>query len=187
MMRTTAAFRDIAVVVGVLALGMACGPQPGEGAVDGDPQDSPEVAARKGGGSGGGKDPVVVPPSPSVVLAFAAAAPAGAFEPIVSATIMDTATLYVVADWKNAPSGAAERLDVLMPGGALYASLELPIGETDRGDVQFQVLEDGTRRVTYLLQVWGTPIESYQMTGPWSARVTLVGGTATATAGVTLE
>jgi len=125
--------------------------------------------------------------APSVTLAFAAAAPAGSFDPLASTTIQDTATLYVVADWKNLPAGAAERLDVLMPGGALYASLELPVGETTRGDVQFQLLADGTRRVTYLLQVWGTPIESYQITGPWSASVTLVGGTAGATASVVLE
>lgn len=125
--------------------------------------------------------------APAVTIAFAAAAPAGSFDPLASASIQDTRILYVVADWKDLPAGAAERLDILMPGGALYASLELPIGETQRGDLQFQVLEDGTRRVTYLLQVWGTPIESYQITGPWSASVTLVGGTASASAGITLQ
>jgi hypothetical protein len=141
-------------------------------------------------GTPGAPGTVLVPDeaAPSVTLAFAAAAPTGSFDPLASAVLHDTATLYVVADWKNLPAGAAaQRLDVLMPGGALYAGLELPVGETARGDVQFRTLEDGTRRVTYLLQVWGTPIESYQITGPWSARVTLVGGTASATAGVTLE
>lgn len=141
-------------------------------------------------GTPGAPGTVLVPDdaAPSVTVAFAATAPAGSFDPLTAATIFDTATLYVVADWKDLPAGAAaQRLDVLMPGGALYASLELPVAETGRGDVQFRTLEDGTRRVTYLLQVWGTPIESYQITGPWSVRVTLVGGSATASASVALE
>jgi len=128
------------------------------------------------------------PPTSSVRLGFAATAPsATTFEPLAQASIDATPTLYVVADWNGVAADAVERLDVFMPGGALYASLDLPIAATTRGDLQFQVLGDGTRRLTYLLQVWGTPIESYRMTGSWSARASLVGGSASATASVVLE
>ncbi|HYD43099.1 MAG TPA: hypothetical protein VEB43_19860 [Anaeromyxobacter sp.] len=140
-------------------------------------------------GTPGAPGTVLVPDdaAPSVTLTFAALEPAGAVEGLASAAIDDTPTLYVVAEWKGVPAGAVERLVVAMPGGAVYASLELPVGETERGDVRFQVLEDGTRRLTFLLHVWGTPIESLRMTGAWTATATLVGGTATATASVTLE
>jgi len=174
MMRANVAPRSFGSIgsVAAVALLLACG------------GDLAEVA-----GTPGGPGTVLEPgdSSPSVSLAFAAAVPAGAFEPLMVAALQETATLYVVADWKNVPAGAVERLDVVMPGGALYASLELPLAETERGDLRFEVLEDGTRRLTFLLPVWGTPIESYGITGTWSATATLVGGTATASASIELE
>lgn len=129
----------------------------------------------------------VVEPAPSVTIAIATAAPATDLTPVASAAIDDTATLYLVTDWKNLPPGAVARLDVRMPGGVPYSSLEIPVGETERGDVRFQVLEDGTRRLSFLLQIWGTPIELQRMTGSWSATATLVGGDASASASVGLE
>jgi hypothetical protein len=125
--------------------------------------------------------------SPSVSLAFSAGVPGGAVEALSQASIDDTATLYVVADWKNIPANGAEQLDLYLPNGTLYASLELPIAATERGDLAFEVLGDGTRRLTFSLHVWGTPIESLRMAGTWTAVVSLVGGAATASAYVVLR
>ena len=188
MMRTTAAFRDIAVVVGVLALGMACGPQAGEGALHGDPQDSTESAARKGGGSGGGDTtPVVTPSTASVVLAFATSAPGDVFVPVSSVSLDAVPTVYVVADWKDLSGEATEQLEIVTPSGTLYAGLEIPIASSTRGDVQYRVLADGTRRVVYLLRLWGTAIERQRRTGQWTATVQLKGGTAAATSSFMLQ
>ena len=95
--------------------------------------------------------------------------------------------MYVVADWKAIPSDAHEQLELRAPDGAVYASLDLAISAAKRGDVDFRVLDDGTTRLTYRLAIWGTQIESMPLTGAWIARVTLVGGNASATAGLELR
>lgn len=186
MMRSSLASTSFGKLAFLAALTLAsgCGGDPSEGA--GEPGDLELQAMTQEADLAGPAAKPPRPPVPSVTLAFADFLPTGAFDPLVEATIWDTAILYIVADWKNVADTASERLDIQMPGGALYAGMDLPIAETTRGDLDYQVLADGTKRLTYFLYVWGTPIEFYNMTGLWTATATLVNGTATDTATVTL-
>jgi hypothetical protein len=123
------------------------------------------------------------PTGETVVLAIAASAPGTSFTPVTEVSIEESSAVYVVADWKSdVPADAHERLDLRSPDGAAYASLDLSIAAATRGDVTYRVLDDGTRRLAFRLAVWGTQIESLPLTGTWSATVSLVGGSATATA-----
>lgn len=125
------------------------------------------------------------PAAPTVGVTFAAL-PTGTLTPVADASIFDTAELWIVAEWKDAPADGAEQVVITTPQGTLYQSTEISFAETARGDVRIQVLADGTRRVALALQIWGTSIEQLSRTGTWSAAVTLVGGETGGTTSVEL-
>lgn len=137
-------------------------------------------------------DPVVTTPAPAespaapaLAVAFAAAL-GDPLAAVSQASIHDTPLLYVVADWTGVGADAAEQVVIRTPRGTVFASMQISFTEDQRGDVIVQVLPDGTRRVAYALQIWGTSIEQLSRTGDWSAQVSLVGGDLGATTRVTL-
>lgn len=65
-----------------------------------------------------------------------------------------------------APGPHRLRLDVLAPGGTLYAQMPVSV----------EAGPDGQGVTTQTLQVGGTPIERYRQTGAWSFRLAAAGG-----------
>ena len=124
---------------------------------------------------------------PAVALGFATELPAGDYTPAAEAAIADTPSLWVVADWSGVTPDQSERLELVSPEGSVYYAQEIPFADTDTSLVHAAALPDGTRRAAFQLLIWGTTIESYADVGTWTARATLVGGSASAEASVVLR
>jgi hypothetical protein len=132
-------------------------------------------------------DPSVPPSTPSVVVAFTDTVPTGTLEPVTHATIAQTESLYVVADWKDAPAGLTAIVVIVSPEGTAYLQQMVPLADGSSGLVSVTTLADGVRRVVAKLPVWGTTIESYQRTGIWNASVSLQGTEVSGTAQLDLQ
>lgn len=128
--------------------------------------------------------PPVEPAAPSVSVTFAVAADDGALQPATSASLLATPTMFVVADWKDLPADAAEQLALIAPSGSVYASTSFAL--VDGQGAAVETLSDGTVRATYRVEIWGTSIAQYRRTGIWTATVSLVDGTANASATIDL-
>lgn len=124
------------------------------------------------------------PASPSVSVRFAVAAQDGSLQPATTTSILATAAMYVVADWRDLPADAVEQLALIAPSGSLYLSPSFSLA--DGQGATLEALADGTVRATYRVGIWGTSIASYRRTGSWTATASLVGGTATAAATIDL-
>ncbi len=127
-------------------------------------------------------NPPVVPAEPAVTVGFAAELPADSFVSLADVSIADTAYLWVVADWSGVAADQAERLELVSPEGSAYYTLEIPFADADTSLTHVAGLADGTRRVAFKLCIWGTTIATYYDVGTWTARASLVGGSASTTA-----
>ncbi len=146
------------------------------------------VLAGCGGASGGGENAAVGDPpgGPSVTVAFATAAPAGDFTPATSATLADTESLYVVADWRDVPAGQTVRVLIASPDGTSYFDQLLPLEDGTVG-LSSVVTSAEARRMVVRLPVWGTDIETYHRVGAWTATVSLQGADLAGAAQVELQ
>jgi len=153
----------------------ACGPAPDH------------IAA--GGEAGTAVDSSQTPPAagPAVALGFAAELPAGDYTSAAEATIADTPSLWVVADWSGVTADQSEQLQLIAPDSTSYYEAEIPFADTNTSLVYSAALADGTRRVAFQLLIWGTTIESFDEVGSWTAKATLVGGSAGGQATVVLR
>jgi len=143
-----------------------------------DPAAADSAAASPGSQEGAPAQPAV----PAVKVAFAADLPDGAFTALDQASIADASAIYVVADWTGVTADQFERLALTSPEGTVYYATSIALADGATSLTQAWGLDDGTRRVTFKLLIWGTPIESYQDVGTWTATVKLLDGTAGGTA-----
>jgi hypothetical protein len=99
--------------------------------------------------------PVAASPTISASASLAIRDPAGAAGPfrIADLTRLDVSVSYTALE----PGPHATRLDVLAPGGALYAQLPASI----------DVGPDGSAASSHRLEVQGTPIETFRQLGRW--------------------
>ena len=153
-------------ILAIIAL-CACGPDP---------------AGRGLGGLGivrhAPGDELTPPPVvPTCALGISAAAPSGAYTSVDRYELFSTNQVYLVADFANVSASQAERLDLYAPSGSLWYATLITFNGATGSDRAVVVLPDGTTRVTYLLEVAGTPIETFNMTGTWRVTVTLDGTT----------
>jgi hypothetical protein len=86
----------------------------------------------------------------------------------------DLARFAIDATYQGEPGVHALRVDVLTPRGQLYAQLA---GTLDAG-------AGGAGAASLGLEVAGTPIESYRMTGTWQFILSVDGGAALASTSV---
>jgi hypothetical protein len=174
------------MLVGLAVLMGACGADPGElpgeggQASIGDDVESPVVAPVAPAAP-------VAPVAPAAMLAFASSVNGEEYTPALQAGIDGTPEIYVVADWTGVAPEDSQRLALYAPNGTLYYSTAIPFTQPERSDVSVQVLADGTRRVIFTLQIWGTTIEMYRRVGTWRAEVGLDGGAVAASSTVVLE
>ena len=111
-------------------------------------------------GSGGGP-PSKSPPPPKVILSVQDAA--GASGPFAIDALV---SLTVGVAYDHVPQGPhALRVDVVSPGGTLYAQLPASIDATGQP----------SGNVTHTLQVRGTPIQSFRQVGSWKFSASLDG------------
>jgi len=118
---------------------------------------------------------------PAVALGFTAEAPAGAYASVAAFELFTTTSVRVVADFANVGADGAERLALRGPSGIVYYTTVIPFTGATGSDRSVTVLPGGAYRVVYLLEVAGTPIETFQMTGAWTAEVVLDGTATSAT------
>jgi hypothetical protein len=124
---------------------------------------------------------------PSTALGFADAVSGDDYASASLISIYDVPELYVVADWTGVAPDGAQRLALYAPSGVLYYSTVIPFSQPARSDVRVVVRPDGSRRVAFTLQIWGTTIERFQLAGTWRAEVGLDGGEVLASSTVVLE
>jgi len=142
------------------------------------------VAALCGCGPGasrdGGSNVELLPHgTPELSLGFSADAPTTTYVSVDQFELATTTQIRVVADFANVETVGAERLDLYGPNGNLWYTTVIPFTGATGSDRAVTALPDGSLRAIYVLEVAGTPIETYQMTGAWRAAATL-DGTATA-------
>ncbi len=143
----------------VLVLTMAvaaCGAEPEPGDVDPNQQADQELKRPKNAPATPSD-----PAAPSAVIRFTSAEPVGEILASNDFPLHGTLAVHVVVEWSGVPAGSVQRLDLLKPSGLLYASAAATIPA------------DG--RTVYTLQIAGTPVESYEMTGTWVALARLEG------------
>jgi hypothetical protein len=138
-----------------------------------------------GGGPGTGSDgnsSIVSDPggTPALSLGFSVEVPAAAYTSVEAFELFTTTQVRVVTDVTNVGPDQAERLDLYAPTGNLWFSTVIPFSGATGSDRTVTVLPDGSFRSIYVLEVAGTPIETFQMTGAWRATATLEGTTTTA-------
>ena len=75
----------------------------------------------------------------------------------------DTAAV-VVPRWTRATTGDTQRVDLVAPNGKVYESMRVPLNSSGEADVR--------------LALRGSFIEEYRLTGTWTARFFVCGGTA---------
>ena len=121
------------------------------------------------------------PGDPTVTLGFTVDAPSGAYASVATFQLFTTTSIHVVADFQNAGADGAERLELRGPSGIVYYSLTIPFTGATGSDRSVALMPDGSYRVMYVLEVAGTSIEMYQMTGTWTVRAVLDGTTISAT------
>ena len=126
-------------------------------------------------GSGAGIQSTHQEAGPSVVVGLTSDDPAGAYTSTTSFEIANTLEVRVVADWSGVAADGSERLQLRAPDGNVYYATSIPFTGATGSDRSVSVLDDGTLRTVYVLQVAGTPIEQYAMTGTWSVSVALDG------------
>ncbi len=80
--------------------------------------------------------------------------------------------LVIEASVRGAPGRHPLRIDVLGPGGSLYAQLRSALVTS----------ADGSGSASQVLEVDGTPIEAFHMTGKWQFVLSTSGGGGLATA-----
>lgn len=102
----------------------------------------------------------------AVALGFAQDSQTNAFA--TSFPIATTVEVWIAADWSGLAAGSShtQRLDLYAPNGTLYQSTT----------VSFTASSSGTARAWDYLYVAGTPVQSYDMVGTWTAQVSLDGG-----------
>jgi hypothetical protein len=128
--------------------------------------------------------PEAGPEAPAASVAFSLEPDAA---PATSVDLFSTPELFVVADWTGVDTSLSQRIELFAPNGGLYFSTVIPFAGTERGDASVSVEPDGSYRVWFVLQIAGTPIEMFAMSGTWRAAVSLVGGETSASATVALQ
>lgn len=112
--------------------------------------------------------PLTAPPAPTATIRVADQA--GRAGPV---RLADVAHLVAQGSYAGEPGAHAVRVDVTAPNGNVYTQL--------RGDLQAGA--DGRAVTASRLEVRGTPIDAYHMTGAWKF-VLVVDGTPLASAAV---
>lgn len=126
------------------------------------------LAACQGSGEPPTRPP---PPPPQATGTLALHDGAGGAGPLRLATLK---RLAIDATYQGEPGTHSLRLDVLGPNGQLYAQL---LGTLQAGP-------DGAGAASDSLEVAGTPVEGYHMTGTWRVVLSMDGGQALASASV---
>ena len=121
-------------------------------------------------GSGGDSKPPPPPSPPSPALTLTVRDPGGWPGPFA---------IDLVEEWTIevryahlTPGAHAVRVDVMSPGGTLYAQLPIALDVNDQG----------TGSATYTLQVRGTTIQSFRQVGSWQFAASLDGSARSAAA-----
>lgn len=120
--------------------------------------------------------PAAVDATPRAVLGFTSQAPSQVYASETSFALAATDQIYVVADWADVSATQSEELTLLEPNGHVYYSTSIPFTGALGSDRSVTTLPDGTVRATFVFEIAGTPVESYQLTGTWTVLLTLEGG-----------
>jgi hypothetical protein len=92
--------------------------------------------------------------------------------------LLSTEQVEIAVDWKNVTGIRTQRLDLIAPNGGLYATAYTDFATTTAATgsaVQATPQPDGSYRVWNTLQVAGTTIDLYGMTGTWKVVAALDG------------
>jgi hypothetical protein len=146
-------WRGITWVMVAVTMVAGCGSEPGDGLPA---QEAEQDLSKK---TSEPPTPTPSPALPSAAIRFTSAVPVGDFLDSTEFPLHETLQIHVVVDWSNVPAASVQRLDLIKPNGLLYASATATVPA------------DG--RAVYTLQVAGTPVEMYGMTGTWTAYVRL--------------
>jgi hypothetical protein len=119
---------------------------------------------------------------PAVALGFTAEVPVGSYTSAETFELFTTPSIRVVADFSNVGAEGVERLELRAPSGIVWFTTVIPFSGATGSDRSVTELPDGSYRVVFVLEVAGTPIETYQMTGAWTASAVL-DGTSTGASG----
>ena len=150
------------------------------------------LAAALAGACGPATDAASAPvaaaaPAIAVSVEFDASLAAAPPRTITDADLLATDRVYVSTRWTGPTAGRAQRLDLLSPNGAVYYSTTVPLDGPAPAGVVLETEPDGSRRVVVTLEVAGTPIDMFWMTGAWRATASLEQGDVTASATLLLR
>ena len=110
-------------------------------------------------------------PLPAATVALAVQGDAGQPGPLALSALK---RLAVGVTYQGEPGSHSLRLDLLAPSGQLYTQLS---GALDAGP-------EGDAKASLKVEVAGTPIEAYHMTGAWQVLLSVDGGPPLASATV---